>query len=40
MSPNTEIKQRAFDERKAAKERLIAHILTCPECNPKLKRSA
>jgi hypothetical protein len=34
-----EVKQKAFDERNAAKERLSAHALSCPVCNPKLKRS-
>jgi hypothetical protein len=33
-----ELKQKAFDERNAAKERLNTHVLTCPACNPKLKR--
>ena len=33
-----EIKQKAFDERNAAKERLSAHALFCPACNPKLQR--
>jgi hypothetical protein len=32
----TEIKQKAYTERNAAKERLGAHMLTCPACNPKL----
>jgi len=32
------IKQKAFDERNAAYERLSAHALSCPACNPKLKR--
>jgi hypothetical protein len=31
-----EVKQKAFDERNAAKERLSAHTLSCPACNPKL----
>jgi hypothetical protein len=30
-----EVKRKAFDERNAAKERLSAHTLTCPTCNPK-----
>jgi hypothetical protein len=33
-----EIKQKAFDERNAAKERLSAHAVFCPACNPKLQR--
>jgi hypothetical protein len=32
----TGIKQKAFDERNAAKERLSSHVLSCPACNPKL----
>lgn len=30
-----EIKQKAFDERDAAKKRLSDHTRTCPACNPK-----
>jgi hypothetical protein len=30
------IKQKAFDERNAAKERLSAHVLACSFCNPKI----
>jgi hypothetical protein len=33
-----ELKQKAFDERNAAKDRLSAHKLSCAACNPKLKR--
>jgi hypothetical protein len=33
-----EVKQKAFDDRNAAKERLDDHPLTCSICNPKLKR--
>jgi hypothetical protein len=33
-----ELKQKTFDERNAAKERLSAHKLSCTACNPKLKR--
>jgi hypothetical protein len=33
-----EIKQKAFDDRNAAKERLRAHTLSCLVCNPKLRR--
>jgi hypothetical protein len=32
-----EIKQKAFDERDAAKMQLGRHKLTCPVCNPKLR---
>jgi len=31
------VKQKAFDEKNAAKERLSAHTLTCPFCNPRLR---
>jgi hypothetical protein len=31
-----EIRQKAFDERDAAKKRLSVHKLTCEDCNPKL----
>jgi hypothetical protein len=34
----SEIKRTAFDERNAAKGRLDDHSLTCPTCNPKLRR--
>jgi hypothetical protein len=34
-----ELKEKAFDERNAAKERLIAHTLSCTACDPRLKRS-
>jgi hypothetical protein len=33
-----ELKQKAFDERNAAKERLSSHKLSCTTCNPTLKR--
>jgi hypothetical protein len=33
-----EVRQKVFDERSAAKERLNAHALSCPACKPKLKR--
>jgi hypothetical protein len=33
-----EIKRKVFDERNAAKKRLDDHSLTCPTCNPKLRR--
>ncbi len=32
-----EIKQKAFDERNAAKERLDAHIRVCATCTPQLR---
>jgi hypothetical protein len=31
------IRQTAFEERNAAKERLDSHTLTCPACNPELR---
>ena len=31
------IRQTAFEERNAAKERLDAHILVCAACTPKLR---
>lgn len=32
-----EIKQKAFDKRNAAKERLSAHTVSCTACNPQLR---
>jgi hypothetical protein len=32
-----EARQKVFDERRVAKERLSAHTLSCPACNPELK---
>ena len=32
-----EIKQKAFDERNTAKERLDVHTLSCRACNPELR---
>jgi hypothetical protein len=32
-----EIKQKAFEERNAAKERWTSHTLTCQSCNPRLR---
>jgi hypothetical protein len=30
------IKQKALEERNAATERLSAHVLSCPACNPSI----
>jgi hypothetical protein len=32
-----EVKQKAFEERNAAYDRMCLHKKTCPVCNPKLK---
>jgi hypothetical protein len=32
-----EVKQKAFEERNAAKERLDAHVRVCAACTPKLR---
>ena len=32
-----EVKQKAFEERNAAKERLDAHVQACSACTPKLR---
>jgi hypothetical protein len=37
-SVDIEVRQKVFDKRNAARERLNAHALSCPACNSKLKR--
>jgi hypothetical protein len=36
----SETRRKAFDERNGAKERLSAHVLSCPGCNSKLNLSS